>query len=213
MSKITVIGAGNGGMAMAYSLGKSGHEVCIYDSPKFPAQVNAVKEQGGIEAVAELNDAPMLNAGFAKITLATTDIKEAMEFADKMLTNDPNNKLYLYVKAYLYHNMKEYDNAIEYYKKAIAADPEYAEAYSNVGLVYLMKAQDYADKATTDINDPKYAEAQAAVKKFYEEAKPFYEKARALKPDQKDLWLQGLYRVYYNLNMGPEFEEIDKMMK
>lgn len=64
-----------------------------------------------------------------------------------------------------------------------------------------------------DINDPKYAEAQAAVKKFYEEAKPFYEKARALKPDQKDLWLQGLYRVYYNLNMGPEFEEIDKMMK
>ena len=43
------------------------------------------------------------------------------------------------------------------------------QAYSNVGLVYLMKAQDYADKATTDINDPKYAEAQAAVKKFYEE--------------------------------------------
>ena len=67
MSKITVIGAGNGGMAMAYSLGKSGHEVCIYDSPKFPAQVNAVKEQGGIEAVAELNDAPMLNAGFARL--------------------------------------------------------------------------------------------------------------------------------------------------
>ena len=32
-------------------------------------------------------------------------------------------------------------------KKAIAADPEYAEAYSNVGLVYLMKAQDYADKS------------------------------------------------------------------
>lgn len=144
---------------------------------------------------------------------SSNQASKAMEFADRMLANDPNNKLYLYVKAYLYHNMKEYDNAIEYYKKAIAADPEYAEAYSNVGLVYLMKAQDYADKATTDINDPKYAEAQAVVKKFYEEAKPFYEKARALKPDQQDLWLQGLYRVYYNLNMGPEFEEIDKMMK
>ena len=144
---------------------------------------------------------------------SSNQASKAMEFADRMLSNDPNNKLYLYVKAYLYHNMKEYDNAIEFYKKAIAADPEYAEAYSNVGLVYLMKAQDYADKATTDINDPKYAEAQAVVKKFYEEAKPFYEKARALKPDQKDLWLQGLYRVYYNLNMGPEFEEIDKMMK
>ncbi len=138
---------------------------------------------------------------------------KAMEFADRMLSSDPNNKLYLYVKAYLYHNMKEYDNAIEFYKKAIAADPEYAEAYSNVGLVYLMKAQEYADKATTDINDPKYAEAQAVVKKLYGEAKPFYEKARALKPDQKDLWVQGLYRVYYNLNMGPEFDEIEKLIK
>lgn len=138
---------------------------------------------------------------------------KAMEFADKMITLDPDNKLYLYAKAYLYHNMKDYDNAIEYYKKSIAKDPEYASAYSNVGLAYLMKAQEYADKATTDINDPKYEEAQVEMKKFYEEAKPFYEKARVLKPDQKDLWLQGLYRVYYNLNMGPEFEEIDKMMK
>lgn len=138
---------------------------------------------------------------------------KAMEFADKMIAIDPDNKLYLYAKAYLYHNMKDYDNAIEYYKKSIAKDPEYASAYSNVGLAYLMKAQEYADKATTDINDPKYEEAQVEMKKFYEEAKPFYEKARALKPDQKDLWMQGLYRVYYNLNMGPEFEEIDKMMK
>lgn len=144
---------------------------------------------------------------------ASNQPSKAMEFADKMLSNDPSNKLYLYVKAYLYHNMKEYDNAIEFYKKAIEADPTYAEAYSNAGLVYLMKAQEFADKSTTDINDPKYAEAQAEVKKFYEAARPFYEKARSLKPDQKDLWIQGLYRVYYNLNMGPEFEEIDKMMK
>ena len=114
---------------------------------------------------------------------------------------------------YFFANLVDYYNSSNQAQKAIAADPEYAEAYSNVGLVYLMKAQDYADKATTDINDPKYAEAQAVVKKFYEEAKPFYEKARALKPDQQDLWLQGLYRVYYNLNMGPEFEEIDKLMK
>lgn len=65
--KITVIGAGNGGMAMAYSLGQMGHDVCIYDSPNFPAQINAVNETGGIEAVAELHECPMLNAGFSKL--------------------------------------------------------------------------------------------------------------------------------------------------
>ena len=137
---------------------------------------------------------------------------KAMQFADDMLAKDPNNKLYLYVKAYLYHNMKDYEKAIEFYKKTLDIDPAYAEACSNLGFVYLLQAQEYADKAPADINDPNYATAQAEIKKFYEAAKPYYEKARELKPDQKDLWLQGLYRVYYNLNMGPEFEEIEKMM-
>ena len=137
---------------------------------------------------------------------------KAMQFADDMFAKDPNNKLYLYVKAYLYHNMKDYEKAIEFYKKTLDIDPAYAEACSNLGLVYLLQAQEYADKAPADINDPNYATAQAEIKKFYEAAKPYYEKARELKPDQKDLWLQGLYRVYYNLNMGPEFEEIEKMM-
>ena len=137
---------------------------------------------------------------------------KAMQFAEDMLAKDPNNKLYLYVKAYLYHNMKDYEKAIEFYKKTLDIDPAYAEACSNLGLVYLLQAQEYADKAPADINDPNYATAQAEIKKFYEAAKPYYEKARELKPDQKDLWLQGLYRVYYNLNMGPEFEEIEKMM-
>ena len=137
---------------------------------------------------------------------------KSMQFADDMLAKDPNNKLYLYVKAYLYHNMKDYEKAIEFYKKTLDIDPAYAEACSNLGLVYLLQAQEYADKAPADINDPNYATAQAEIKKFYEAAKPYYEKARELKPDQKDLWLQGLYRVYYNLNMGPEFEENEKMM-
>lgn len=82
MKKITVIGAGNGGMAMAYTLGTMGHQVCIYDSPAFPAQVNAVKANGGIRAVAQMNDSPMLNPGFVEIALATTEIEAAMAFAD-----------------------------------------------------------------------------------------------------------------------------------
>lgn len=138
---------------------------------------------------------------------------EAMQFADDMLAKDPNNTFYLYVKGYLYHNMKDYDKAIEFYTKTIEVDPNYAEAYSNLGLIYCLQAQDFSEKATTDVNDPKYKADQDALKVFYEKARPNYEKARELKPDQKDLWLNGLYRVYYNLQMGPEFDEIEKMMQ
>ena len=138
---------------------------------------------------------------------------EAMLFADDMLAKDPHNTFYLYVKGYLYHNMKNYDKAIEFYQKTIEVDPKYAEAYSNLGFIYCLQAQDFSEQATTDVNDPKYKTEQNTLRSFYEKAKPNYEKARELKPDQQDLWLNGLYRVYYNLQMGPEFDEIEKLMQ
>ena len=137
----------------------------------------------------------------------------AMQFVYDMLAKDKKNSFYLYVKGYLYHNMKDYEKAIEFYNKTIEVDPNYAEAYSNLGLIYCLQAQDFSEKATTDVNNPKYKEDQATLKVFYEKARPNYEKARELKPEQKDLWLNGLYRVYYNLQMGPEFDEIEKLMQ
>ena len=138
---------------------------------------------------------------------------EAMQFADDMLAKNPNNTFYLYVKGYLYHNMKDYDKAIEFYTKTIEVDPNYAEAYSNLGLIYCLQAQDFSEIATTDVNDSKYKADQVTLRAFYEKARPNYEKARELKPDQKELWLNGLYRVYYNLQLGSEFEEIEKLMQ
>ena len=150
---------------------------------------------------------------------------EALKFADNMLAKDPNNTFYLYVKGYLYHNMytvlREKDaaqaaealnKAIEFYQKTTEIDPNYAEAYSNLGLVYCLQAQDFSEKATTDVNDPKYQQDQAALKVFYEKARPCYEKARQLQPEKKELWLNGLYRVYYNLQMGPDFAEIESLL-
>lgn len=68
MNKVSIIGAGNGGMTAAYHLSKIGNSVCIYDSPKFDLQIRAINEKGGIEAVDELHECPMLFSGFEKIT-------------------------------------------------------------------------------------------------------------------------------------------------
>lgn len=137
---------------------------------------------------------------------------KAMEFADNQLKNDPNNKFMVFVKAYLYQMMKKYDDALTFYEKATQLDPTYADAFSNMGLTYVLKAQELSEKATTNVNSPKYKQDQAAIKALYEKAKPYYEKARELKPDNKDLWARGLYRVYYCLNMAPQFEEMEKLL-
>jgi len=138
--------------------------------------------------------------------------EEALIFANEMIEHNPTDAFSLYVKGFILQNMKRYDEALEFYKKAIEADPNYAEAYSNIGYIYCQQGVDYAEKITIDFDDPKYKEEENKVKSFYEMARPYYEKVRELRPDQKDLWLNGLYTVYYRLNMGPEFEEIEKLM-
>ena len=90
MMKVTVIGAGNGGLTAAYVLAKNGNEVCIYDSPKFPAQVNAVEEKGGITALSEDNGMKMLFPGVERIALSTTDIEKAMGFSDTFMMVCPS---------------------------------------------------------------------------------------------------------------------------
>ncbi|MGL5714418.1 MAG: NAD/NADP octopine/nopaline dehydrogenase family protein [Paraclostridium sp.] len=90
MKKITIIGAGNGGITAAYHLSKLGNSVCVYDSPMFDAQIKAINELGGIEAVEELHECKMSFAGFEKITKATTDIREAVDFSDLLIMICPS---------------------------------------------------------------------------------------------------------------------------
>ena len=137
---------------------------------------------------------------------------DALEFANGMLAKAPGNYYYLFVKGFLYHSMKRYNDALAYYKRSIKANPDYAEAYSNVGLVYCLQAQDFSQEAVTDIKDPRYPVDQAQLKSYYENALPYYEKARQLKPNDRTLWLNGLHRVYYNLSMGDKFNEIDALI-
>lgn len=183
-------------------------------STALKAQGDTVKWVASLqEGVQKYPDHPFFFGNLIDYYTNHNKYDEAMQFADNMLAKDPNNAFNLYVKGYLYHNMKDYDKALEYYEKTIAVDPKYAEAYSNIGLVYCLKAQDLSVAATTDINAPQYKAEQEQLKSFYEKAKDYYESARSLSPDRKELWLNGLYRVYYNLQMGPEFEEIEKLMQ
>ncbi len=82
MKKVTVIGAGNGGLCAAYRLSQQGFYVCIYDSPNFKAQIDAINKTGHIVALDGKDGDNYQNAGKEEITVATTDIKEAMAFSD-----------------------------------------------------------------------------------------------------------------------------------
>lgn len=103
MKKITIIGAGNGGVTAAYHISKLGFDVCIYDSPQFDVQIKAIKENGGIKALKEEHGCSMLFGGFEKISKITTDIKEAVDFSNILVMICPS-----FAQEILFKNMLPY---------------------------------------------------------------------------------------------------------
>ena len=90
MRRITVIGAGNGGVTAAYHFSRMGHEVCLYDSEAFGQQVEAVRAAGGIRAEEEHMGDALLLPGFCRVAKATTDAAEALAFADDLVMICPS---------------------------------------------------------------------------------------------------------------------------
>ena len=142
--------------------------------------------------------------------------EDLMKFADEMLAQNPL-PIFYFVKAYVYQNMKKYDEAIAAYKVCIEKDPNYTGAYRNLGICYCQVAQDLSDAASDlDIKSKAYKEKKEEITNYYRLALPVYEQLRKLDdnsdPDVRSAWTNGLYTCYYMLNMGKEFEEIEKLI-
>ena len=142
--------------------------------------------------------------------------EDLMAFADEMLEKNPL-PIFRFVKGFVYQNMSDYDKAIEEYKIAIEQDPNYTGAYRNLGICYCQLAQNASDKMTSlNIKSKAYKEQKEVVSSYYRLALPIYEHLRKIDdgtdPDVRSAWTNGLYTCYYMLNMGKEFEEIEKIV-
>jgi tetratricopeptide (TPR) repeat protein len=145
-------------------------------------------------------------------------VDDALSMIDGLLAS--NEKPYFwYVKGVLQYEKKDYDAANVALDKVIAMNqgdtPEtslVAEAYAKKGDIYFFPAQKIVEEnSTLNIDDPKYNANEAKIKEAYELAKPFYEKAKELEPDNKQIWGQMLLRIYWTLNKA-EYEALEKEM-
>ena len=141
---------------------------------------------------------------------------ELIAFADEMLEKT-GLPIFSFVKGFVAQNAKNYEEAIKYYKDVIEKDPNYTGAYRNLAICYCQMAQDKSDSISNlNMKSKEYKAGMEEVKDWYRLALPLYEKLRALDdgsdPDVKVAWQSGLYTCYYMLNMGKEFEEIEKLM-
>ena len=80
--KISVIGAGNGGQAIAGYLGLTGYDVSLYDIDE--PKIEELQKKGGIELEGRIK-------GFGKVGCITTDIEEAVKGAEIIMVTTVAN--------------------------------------------------------------------------------------------------------------------------
>ena len=104
---------------------------------------------------------------------------KANDFIDNALKADPMNGTLHDIKGFTTELVNGVDAALPFYRKAVEVDPNYANAYFDVGRCLYLQAQKIIDDNPNATNK----ELVPKVEPIYREAIPFLEKATQLNPD------------------------------
>lgn len=131
---------------------------------------------------------------------------EALQLTDSALTVNPHSEIFLFGKSTVLLNMGRNEESLEVSRQLIGINNTLAEPYFNAGTAILNLIQ-------TLSQDTPRATLNAKRKTYYQLARPYMEHYRKLAPQQQHKWAPALYTIYLNLNMGRQFEEIDRLLK
>ena len=125
--------------------------------------------------------------------------KELLVWASDEVQRDPTNKMSWALKGQGEMNNRDWDSAIESFKKAVEIDEEFVPALFNLGACYNSKANEMKDKFA-DSKGYMSTESLNKIKAVLKQAEPVLEKVKELDPDKKQApWTYPLYQVYYAL--------------
>lgn len=133
--------------------------------------------------------------------------KDAMQACDYALEADSTSHLFRLVKSSTLLNMGKYEECIAICNELLAENTHLPDVQLNMGLAYFNQAVEL-DKATSMSRS-----RMTKIMDLYKKARPYLEEYRKLAPNRKERWAVPLYTIYLNLNMGKEFDEIDRILK
>lgn len=134
---------------------------------------------------------------------------------DEILAKNPESKVANYGKGYGLFAAEKFEEAKQYYDKAIAIDGAYANAYYMAGMCEYRTALDnyykhIDSKKYTSVSAMKEAE-ETYVRSHFRAALPYFEKLRELKPEAVDDWASPLQNIYKNLGQTDKAEEMEQL--
>ena len=141
------------------------------------------------------------------------DQKAMAAWAEEEITINPENKMAWALTGQVHMNNREWDPAIEAYKKAIEIDNDFIQCIFNAGVCLNGKAIDLKDQLA-DKNTGGLTKANAdKVKEILNEAKNFLERSKELDPDREKVnWAYPLYQIYYSIGDKAKSDEMEKLV-
>ena len=135
---------------------------------------------------------------------------KSLALADSLLARYPDNLLYMASRTISLMNLQRYDEAITAGKQCLAIDSTIVDLQYYIGAAYCNLANEI--KLPTNINSHTYRQKSKKQKDYYSAARPYIEAYRKECPEEKKKWAPLLYRVYWTLNLGRQFEEIESIV-
>jgi tetratricopeptide (TPR) repeat protein len=133
--------------------------------------------------------------------------KEASDLTDKAIEADSTNATAWLAKSTLLINTGDYEHSFLIADSLLKRDSTMTEAWLNAGLAKFNMG------VNLDKNPQSVRQKRQQILKYYKEALPYLEQYRRLAPKETDKWALPLYTIYLNLNMGKQFDEIDKILR
>ncbi|MGM9802600.1 MAG: tetratricopeptide repeat protein [Muribaculaceae bacterium] len=130
---------------------------------------------------------------------------DANQLLDKTIAENPNNEEYLDLKGVLMEQQNKIDEAIEYFKKAVTINPDYAKGNFDLGRMYFNKAVKVQEE-NPSLNS---AQLKSKTEPFYREALPYLEKCHQLDKDNGDC-KRALLNIYYQLNEEDKLNALEQ---
>lgn len=127
--------------------------------------------------------------------------EKALALADSALAVNDSSELFIFAKSTVLLHLEKYAESIKYSEMLISRNPQLAEPYFNAGTAYVNIAGRLDQRRERKL-----------MRKSYEKARPYIEQYRQMMPKEQDKWAPVLYRIYLNLNMGKQFDEIDRLI-
>jgi tetratricopeptide (TPR) repeat protein len=135
--------------------------------------------------------------------------EEALTSLKTAIANDPKNAVLYFAQGTVHESLKQENEAIESYNKALEINPEYFDASFNLGAYFFNKGADKINEANKLplSESKKYDAFKAEAKVEFEKAVPHIEKAHNIKPSDVDTG-NMLIKLYTHTGQYDKVKEI-----